>query len=183
VLCRNQSGSKLHLGLGQRLKHHPVAVGSDQHSPPDRGRVHRLVVAVHLYVVVRRQPQHVLPAGGTGGTASIAALSASIRSSGRQPSTRWTRPLARAKERGELGVEVGRRDEEAARQTGAFQIVVEPFQQRCGWLRTRPTRRSSRRGVSRCMVSPGLISRSSMNTRVVRHGGATPFVFRQSKCR
>ena len=72
-------------------------------------------------------------AGGTGGRASIAALSASIRSSGRSPSTRWPRRWLEPSNSAELGVEVGRGGEAAARQEGAFQIVVEPFHQALGF--------------------------------------------------
>ena len=73
---------------------HPdlVQVGADLDAAADHRRVDRVVVGVQAHVVVARQPQARCAspvAGATGGSASIAARSASIRSAGAQPSTRW----------------------------------------------------------------------------------------------
>ena len=87
---------------------------------PDHRRVHRVVVGVQPNVVIAGQPQRRAPAvaGATGGSASIAARSAPIRSVGAQPSARRVRVLTTAsqspswvlKSAGEANVRPGRNE-------------------------------------------------------------------------
>ena len=77
---------------------HPVQVGGDIDQPADHRRVDGVVVGVEADVVVAaepdlmRQPQ----AGGTAGSGSIAARSASIRSTGPALIVRTIRVFARS---------------------------------------------------------------------------------------
>jgi hypothetical protein len=67
-------------------------------------------------------------AGATGGSASIAARSASIRSAGAHPSARLVRVFAI----GRLSVEIGRRGKGAARQKRALEVIVRAFDESLG---------------------------------------------------
>jgi hypothetical protein len=99
---------------------HMVQVGGHLDAAADCGRVDRVVVAVQPYIMVARQPQRGCQpvAGATGGSGSIAARSALIRSAGAQPSTRRWRWLTRAsqspswalKSAGELKLRPGRNE-------------------------------------------------------------------------
>ena len=77
---------------------HPLQAGGDLDAAPDRAGVDRVVVAVQADVVVPRQPGLVRQpvTGATGGSGSIAARSASIRSAGRHPNARCRRVFASA---------------------------------------------------------------------------------------
>ena len=76
----------------------PVQVGGHVDHPADHGRVDGVVAGIDADVVVAAQPDPVdqPSCGGTGGSGSIAARSASIRSTGRALIVRTIRPFARS---------------------------------------------------------------------------------------
>jgi hypothetical protein len=118
---------------------HPLQVGGHLHPPADSGRVERVVVAVQAHVVVTRQPQRAAPPGrwrhrrqgqhrGPVGLDPVGGCAA------QHPP--WTL-IDAAQPVAELGVEVGRGAEAAARQKRGLQVAVGPLDQALGLRITR----------------------------------------------